>query len=141
MNAPQWPSPYPPPGTAIAITTAYFPLSWVFAMVKPKAFVNGSEMAMPGWGRVVFPVWPGQYHVHVFTPYFIPNRVGPADYSVIVQPGQLVELEYKAPLWNFSRGSLGPPPQGYNGMGVMIASIAAAVLVVVLAMAVLVAAA
>jgi hypothetical protein len=25
-------------------------------------------------------------------------------------------LEYKAPLFTFSRGSLGPPPQRYNGL-------------------------
>jgi hypothetical protein len=39
----------------------------------------------------------------------------------VVNPGQWVELEYKAPLFTFSRGSLGPPPQSYNGIGVMIA--------------------
>ena len=52
----------------------------------------------------MLPLAPGQYHVHVHTPYFFPQRVGPADYAAIVYPGQFVELEYKAPLFTFSRG-------------------------------------
>ena len=35
--------------------------------------------------------------------------------------GQLVELEYKAPLFTFTRGSLGPPPQRYTGVAATIA--------------------
>jgi hypothetical protein len=109
----------------------------MFALVKPKVFLNGYEMPSGGWGRTVFPTMPGYYHVHVYTPYFVPPRVGPADYSVIVHPGQFVELEYKAPLWTFSRGSLGPPPQRYNGYGAMMAVCAVALLVVVMALVVL----
>ena len=76
----------------------------------------------------------GRYHVHVYTPYWLPTRVGPADYAVVVNPGQLVELEYKAPLFTFSRGSLGPPPQSYNGIGATIAiAVAATVMVIVVA--------
>jgi hypothetical protein len=68
--------------------------------------------------------------VHVHTPYFFPQRVGPADYAAIVYPGQFIELEYKAPLFTCSRGSLGPPPQRYNGMAVIIGVMAAAVLLI-----------
>jgi hypothetical protein len=38
--------------------------------------------------------------------------------------------EYKAPLFTCSRGSLGPPPQRYNGMAVIIGVMAAAVLLI-----------
>jgi hypothetical protein len=84
----------------------------------------------------VVPVWPGQYLVHVFTPYFFPSRVGPADITVGVHPGQLIELQYRAPLWTFSRGSLGSLPQRYNGLIAMLVVIAVAVLVVFVASAV-----
>jgi hypothetical protein len=117
MSAPQYgPQPYYAPREGIAITTQYPVLAWLFATVKPKIFVNGYEMPVWGWGRAVLPLAPGQYHVHVHTPYFFPNRVGPADYTTVVNAGQVVELEYKAPLFTFSRGSLGPPPQRYNGL-------------------------
>jgi hypothetical protein len=38
-----------------------------------------------------------------------------------VRPGQVTELEYNAPLWTFSAGSLGVGPQKYNGVGITIA--------------------
>ncbi|MDT5360578.1 MAG: hypothetical protein QOC69_2340 [Mycobacterium sp.] len=110
MSGPQ------PPREGIVVTTRYSLMTWVFALVKPKVVVNGWEVPSVGWGRTVVPAPPGQYHVHVHTPYFVPSRVGPADYTVAVQPGRLVELEYKAPVWTFSQGSLGPPPQTYNGL-------------------------
>ncbi|MPZ26281.1 MAG: hypothetical protein GEV12_07455 [Micromonosporaceae bacterium] len=95
-------------------------LSFFFSFLKPKIFLNGYEVPAV-WGRNVVPVQPGQHHLHVYVPYFLPPKVGPADLAVPVQPGQPpVELEYRAPLWGYSKGSLGPPPQKYNGMGITI---------------------
>jgi hypothetical protein len=131
MSGPQYPQYYPPP-EGIAVTTRYSPMTWVFAFVKPKVIVNGREMPTAGWGRTIVPAPPGQYHVHVHTPYFVPSRVGPADFTLIVAPGQLVELEYKAPVWTFGPGSLGPPPQTYYGQSAIIA-ITVVTLVVVFA--------
>jgi hypothetical protein len=42
-----------------------------------------------------------------------------------------VELEYKAPLFTFSRGSLGPPPQRYNGVAATIAIVVAVLILFV----------
>jgi hypothetical protein len=118
---PQQPPPDPAGGQpAIAVTTKFLWLSWFFFFIKPKIFLNGHEVAAV-WGRNVIPVPPGQHHLHLFVPYFLPPKVGPADLTVPVQPGQPpVELEYRAPVWAFSKGSLGPPPQKYNGAGLMI---------------------
>jgi hypothetical protein len=131
MSGPQPPYPYYPQQPqyppswqyqreGIAVTTGYSPLSWAFALLKPKVVVNGAEMPTTGWGRTFVPTPPGQYHVHVHVPYFLPRRIGPADIAVNVASGQWVELEYKAPVWNFSPGSLGPPPQAPNGLAVML---------------------
>jgi hypothetical protein len=135
MNAPQYGQPYyGQPCEGIAITTQYSVLAWLYAAITPKIFLNGYDVPIRGWGRTALPAAPGQYHVHVYIPYWIPSRAGTADYTVVVNPGQWVELGYKAPLFTFSRGSLGPPPQSYNGIGAMIAiSVAAALLVVVAA--------
>jgi len=92
-------------------------------------------MPVTGWGRVIYPAWPGQYHVQVFVPCLILPRVGPADYAVMVHAGQVVELEYKVPLWTFSRGSLGPPPQAYNGAALIIGIAGASVVVIVIVIA------
>jgi hypothetical protein len=122
---PQYGQPqYGQPSEGIAITTHFFPLAWLFFFIKPKIFVDGQESPQANWGRNVVPARPGQHHVHVYTPYFLPSRVGPADALADVRPGQLAELEYKAPVWSFSPGALGIGPQKYNGVGITIAIVA-----------------
>jgi hypothetical protein len=113
-------APYGPPpgGSAIALTTKFFPLQFIFFFIKPKVSIDGHELPPASWGRQVIPVPPGQHQVDVYTPYFLPPRVGPAAVVVDVPPGQSVELEYRAPVWAFSAGSMGAPPQKYNGMAV-----------------------
>ncbi len=131
-------NPYPPPGppgpgspypgqpypggaagSAIALTTKFFPTALVFYLVKPSIALNGQPVPGVKWGRVVLPVQPGQHHLHVHTPYFLPSRIGPVDVPVAVAPGQTVELEYRTPVVVWAQGSLGPPPQKYNGVWLM----------------------
>lgn len=118
-GSPAWGQPGTGQQSAIAITLKFFPLAWLFALFTPKVFFNGRPM-MARWGRNVYPVPAGHYQVHVHIPYFLPPRVGPADLTVPLSPGQVVELEYRTPFWYFSRGALGPPPQKYNGVGIAI---------------------
>ena len=112
------PPPQQPPGQqpagAIAVTLKYHPIAFLLGLFKPQTEINGHPVAK-AWGRQVFPVQPGQYHVHVHIPYFLPPRMGPADLPVTVYPGQTVELEYRAPLGNFFKGALGAPPQKWPG--------------------------
>lgn len=121
QQQPQYPGQGPADGQpAIVVNTMYMWLAFMLSFFKPKIFVNGQEFPAV-WGRNVIPVPPGQHHVHVHVPYLLPSKIGPADATVPVQPGQPpVELEYRAPVFAFARGSLGAPPQQYNGMGAMI---------------------
>jgi hypothetical protein len=118
------PGPYGQAGEGIAVNTQFFPLAWVLFFVKPKVAVDGQEIPVSGWGRTHVPARPGQHHVHVYVPYFLPPKMGPADARADVRPGQVAELEYKAPIWAFSAGSLGVGPQKYNGVGITIAIVA-----------------
>jgi hypothetical protein len=106
------------------VTTEFFPLAFLMALFKPKILIDGYEVPVAGWGRTVVPVHPGQHRVHVHVPYWLPSQLGPADTLVDVYPGYLVELEYKAPVWGYSAGSLGSPPQSYNGVGITVAVLA-----------------
>ncbi len=121
----------PPPsgGGAIAVTLKYNPLAFILGLFKPKVLINGQEAAT-GWGRTVLPVPPGQYHLHVHVPYFLPPQVGPADLGVNVYPGQTVELEYRAPMINFMKGALGTAPQKYPGMIASIIMLAISLLII-----------
>lgn len=129
---------YPPPGqqgyqgyprqggqlhggqAQLVLDLKYFPLAFIFALFKPKVAINGHEIPAQ-WGRNAIPLPAGQYHVHVHVPYFLPPQVGPADLQVPLQQGQSVELEYRTPMFAFSRGAMGPGPQPWNGMGITIA--------------------
>ncbi|OBK22275.1 hypothetical protein A5634_07835 [Mycobacterium asiaticum] len=104
----------------------------MLALFKPKILIDGYETPPAFWGRNVLPVYPGRHRVHVHVPYWLPSQIGPADTLVDVHPGQLVELEYKAPLWGYSPGSLGAPPQSYNGVGITVALMVAAFAVALL---------
>jgi hypothetical protein len=117
---------YPQAPGAIAVTTHFFPLAFALALFKPKILIDGYEAPVAGWGRTVVPVHPGQHRVHVHVPYWLPSQIGPADALVDVYPGHLVDLEYKAPVWGYSAGSLGSPPQSYNGVGIALAVMAIA---------------
>jgi hypothetical protein len=127
---------YPPqqgqPGSAIAVTAKFLPLAFFFYFVKPVVEINGYRVPAV-WGRNMIPVPPGRHQVHVHTPYFLPSRVGPADVTVDVAAGQLVELEYRSPLVVFLGGALGAPPQKYPGMVAMIVLYAVLALLVVCA--------
>jgi hypothetical protein len=113
----------PPPGQAqLVLDLKYFPLAFIFMLIKPKIAINGHEMSGQ-WGRNVIPVPPGQHHVHVHVPYILPPQVGPADVQVPLQQGQTAELEYRAPLFAFSRGAMGYGPQQWNGVGITIAAV------------------
>ncbi len=117
----QQPGVYGHRGEGIVVNTQFFPLAWLLFFVKPRIAVDGHEAQVSGWGRTHVPARPGQHHVHVHVPYFLPSKLGQADATVEVRPGQVAELEYKAPLWAFSPGALGVGPQKYNGVGITVA--------------------
>ena len=120
-----WNSTPPPghgyPGTAaVAVTARYSWLTFVFALFRPYLSVDGQPVTA-GWGRTVVPVPPGQHHVHVHVPYLLPPRVGKAEIVVPVYPGQIVELEYRAPAIGWLDGAIGAAPQQYRGLPAAIA--------------------
>ncbi|WP_245905927.1 hypothetical protein [Mycolicibacterium palauense] len=128
--------PRQPPGQFLAFSAHYCPLALMLALTPPTVAVNGHPVATNGWGRTLIPVWPGATHVHVHVPYLLPPRIGPADCTVAIAPGQTVALEYRAPLWSFGRGSLGPPPQPYNGARVAVGLLVAALVILAIGLAV-----
>lgn len=86
---------------------------------KPAIVVDGHE-TRGVWGPNSIPLTPGQHQVHVHVPYILPSKTGPAETTVNLAPGQTTALEYKAPVWTFSKGSLGEGEQKYNGVGILL---------------------
>ncbi|WP_228461733.1 serine/threonine-protein kinase [Gordonia spumicola] len=109
-------APTPGGGSGFVLTTKYFPLSWFFLFLTPTVEIDGTPVRAR-WGDNRFDLAPGQHRVRIWVPYLAGWRVGPAETVVSVGPQSAVALEYRAPVWAFSAGSLGPSPQTYNGAG------------------------
>ncbi|WP_156325851.1 hypothetical protein [Nonomuraea sp. SBT364] len=111
----------PPPGQAhLVLDVKRHWFGFALSMITPSIVLNGHRM-LGRWGRNVIPLPPGQYHLHVHLPYLLPAQIGPADLTIWLQPGAALDVEYRAPVFAYSRGALGPAPQPWNGMGCMIA--------------------
>ena len=115
----------------IDVTSPSILLSFAGALT-PVITINGAPLPTAAQGRNVVPAPPGPYRIHVHLPYFLPPKLGPAEVDAYVAPGQWSVVEYKPPLWSFSKGSLGPPPQRFNGLVPMLAVIGVSVAFIVL---------
>jgi len=134
MNTPEHSrQPYYTPVEGIAITfLCDRKFGNFYELFKPKIFVDGVEIPVQGWGHADLLIPAGRHQVHVYTKYWFPAQAGPANCTVEVPPGQFVELEYRTPLFKWSRGSLGPPPQRYRGVWPLIALIGGGLLLLAL---------
>lgn len=117
--------------SGMVLTTKYHPMAFLLGLFQPAVVLNGRPI-QARWGRMELPMPPGQYHLHVHTRYFMPSQLGKADTVVPVSPGHIVEVEYRAPLWALSAGSLGPVPQRYNGVAATVGVCAAVIVLGVL---------
>lgn len=108
-------------GQGVLLTITNAPLGWMLeAMVTPVVEVDRWPIRAR-WGTTMIPLPAGEHSLHVHIPYAIPSRIGPVDTVVTVEPGRVTRLEYAVPMWVFSRGSLGAPPQAHAGLWVLIA--------------------
>ncbi|HEY8474467.1 MAG TPA: hypothetical protein VIL37_17775 [Natronosporangium sp.] len=100
---------------------------------RPRIVIDGHEH-VGGWGRTELSIQPGRHHVEVWVPGLFPRRGGRADAEVEVAAGERTEIEFRAPLWRFLAGSLGPPPQHHRGawLTFLIVGVAAVALCAVL---------
>lgn len=87
----------PQPVGHIAVTTSTPPLTQLGykALNTPQIFLDGYLVAN-GWGRKLFPSWPGRHHLHVHVRGWGMN-VYRAAIELDIYPGKLVELVYMTP--------------------------------------------
>ncbi|WP_018352751.1 hypothetical protein [Longispora albida] len=104
-------TPHQPAG--LTLTTKYHWLTFMFALFKPKALINGHE-AQLAWGDNHLPLPPGLHTIEVWIPYLW--KVGSATIQVDTRSGQPVALFYSAPAIAFSGGALDYQQQKHPGM-------------------------
>lgn len=99
---------YAPPGgqTGINVTASFFPLLWILYFIKPKVVINGVETQGRWKEPMFFPTGPGNFEVKTYFPYLIPSKAGMGTIGVTVNPGQVVNVTYKAPWIVFLKGKM-----------------------------------
>ncbi|WIM99512.1 hypothetical protein ACTOB_003169 [Actinoplanes oblitus] len=109
-------APQPAAGSAIAITMRYAPIAFLLGFVRPVLTIDDQPVRAAWRRRIVVPVSPGPHLLRAHVPYLVPRRIGGAELPVGVAPGQMISLEYRAPVLVFLRGTLGSPPRKYPGL-------------------------
>lgn len=96
----QTPQQTPPPVGHIAVTTSHpqFVQIGYKSVNTPQVFLDGYQVSR-GWGRRVFPSWPGRHHLLVQVRSWGSNFYR-AELELDVYPGRLVELVYMTPRFN-----------------------------------------
>lgn len=86
------------------------------SMVAPTVTLNGQRLHVTsGSGTFDFPVPAGTHRLHAHGQWM--KRYGDADIDFSIQPGQMVEVYYAAPLHQFaSKGNIGFTPQKKPGL-------------------------
>lgn len=93
------------PGTLV-IRPKYFFLLFVLGLCRPRASVNGTEVAVAWSGPALVPEPPGRYEVAVWCPYLFLSRMGYSAMVVDVYPGAAVEVVWNAPWFVVLAGSI-----------------------------------
>lgn len=96
----------PESATGINITATFNPLSFLLYLFPPKMGVNGSDFPAKWKTPVFVPVAPGQHTVVTYFPYMFYKEAGKGTATVVVNPGQVVNVKYKAPWLVFMAGKM-----------------------------------
>jgi hypothetical protein len=57
----------------------------------------GEEQQIPWQKTTELPVTAGAHSVHMYTPWALPHKMGPADVELTLEDGQTAEISYKPP--------------------------------------------
>lgn len=101
----------PPPGF-IALTIQGNAMS--SSMLTPNVLIDGRPVPA-SYGQNTIPVYPGPHRVELSAQWL--RRYGQAALDLHVAPGQSVPVFYRAPLHQFSTGSIGHERQKAKGKG------------------------
>lgn len=113
---------------------------WTNSFVAPTVLLDGYRLPVTSaTGSFDFPVPAGGHRLHAHNQWM--TTYGNADIDFVVQPGQVVEVFYAAPMNQFiKQGNIGFTPQKKGGAAFLIAMLAVVAVLVLLAVIVPIAA-
>jgi hypothetical protein len=90
----------PTVGTGITVKTShvFFILYWY--LMKPHLQIDGQPISTKGWGETFAPLQPGQHTVYCYAQSVLGFgfKAAKSTMTVDVAPGQVVHLQWKAPI-------------------------------------------
>ncbi|NUR93308.1 MAG: hypothetical protein HOY71_55315, partial [Nonomuraea sp.] len=89
----------------LVVDAKHHPLAFMLKLTSPSMMVNGYPV-VGRWGENPVALPPGQHRFHMHVDYI--GQMGAVDQDIWLRPGETVRLEYRAPLWMWLRGALGP---------------------------------
>ena len=99
--------------SGIAVRTKFFALGFLLYFFRPKIHVDDGYAIDQPWGTYFFAVPPGRHTVRCYVPYLFYRTMGDNSVSVDVAPGQVVDVQWRAPWLVFLKGKFivgGPRP-------------------------------
>lgn len=90
--------------TGIQVRTKFFFLAFLLYFFKTQIAVDGGAPVQRPWGETFIPVAPGHHAVRVYCPYLFYRYMGDSVVEVDVAPGQVVAVQWRAPLLVFLKG-------------------------------------
>ena len=83
--------------SGITVRTKFFPLAFLLYFFKPKIHVDDGYAIDEPWGTHFFALPPGRHTVRCYVPYLFYKTMGDNSVSVDVAPGQVVDVQWRAP--------------------------------------------
>jgi hypothetical protein len=85
-------------GVTVKTSHVFFGLYWYF--MKTHLQIDGQPIPAKGWGETFIPLAPGEHTVYCYAQSFLGFglKAGKSTTTVVVVPGQIVALQWKAPL-------------------------------------------
>ena len=94
-------------GTTIEVTARFFPLAFMFFLMKPTVTIDETPPRVVSWRRTHrFDVGPGLHTVTVVVVNRGKGKIGENSIDLSVADGATTSVSYYAPLLIFLKGSL-----------------------------------
>ena len=89
----------------VKINTSFLPLALAWNLCSPVIEING-EKNRTSWGETQHNLPLGKYKVTIYIPYLTFRRCGENSVEFELKDGQLIHINYKAPLTVLSSGKI-----------------------------------
>jgi hypothetical protein len=90
----------------IEVRAEFFPLAFLLFLCRPRVVIDGYAYDQGWWNPRFYPLAPGWHRVKVFFVYLFWPECGANTVDVLVQPGEVLRVNFYMPPLMLLKGSL-----------------------------------